>query len=305
MDIVVLLGLLGIAADIGIRGERRAALPSRVSAVWSCIAKSAYGEILSRGNETAWRIAGYVLGGRRGLLRVCLATVCLSALVGLASLAIATIVIDTSWRDALDRTLRYYAAPMLLAGVCALALVYLHIRGVRNTGSPWRVAARLVSLAAALLALWVAAMHAGTWHEWQYRRSAVGYGTPWFYAEVYHEYLVGGVGAAVSLALALTLLMPAAAYALFLLVMVVLKAAAPVLAPASTHAAAWLARRRRGAPSLIIFLILAAMLALARRPWMDAGPLSLLSIGARSVVVVHVGPWIGNEPVSVRHLHLR
>ena len=37
--------------------------------------------------------------------------------------------------------------------------------------------------------LWLAAMHAGAWFEWQVRRTPIAYGTDWFYAEMYHEYV--------------------------------------------------------------------------------------------------------------------
>ena len=37
--------------------------------------------------------------------------------------------------------------------------------------------------------LWLAAMQAGAWFEWQVRRTPIAYGTNWFYAEMYNEYV--------------------------------------------------------------------------------------------------------------------
>ena len=46
-------------------------------------------------------------------------------------------------------------------------------------------------------------MHAGAWFEWQARRTPIAYGTDWFYAEMYHEY-VGGLVLTMSVAAAVT-----------------------------------------------------------------------------------------------------
>ena len=61
--------------------------------------------------------------------------------------------------------------------------------------------------------LWLAAMQAGAWFEWQVRRTPIAYGTNWFYAEMYNEYvrepsglvLSASVAAAVTASLAAVL----------------------------------------------------------------------------------------------------
>ena len=49
-------------------------------------------------------------------------------------------------------------------------------------------------------------MHAGAWLEWQVRRTPIAWGTDWFYAEMYNEYVrePGGLVVSVSVAAAVT-----------------------------------------------------------------------------------------------------
>lgn len=268
---VLLLGSLGIAADLFCGADLRATAAERLGGTWSRIAARNLRATWNRGNDAALIAAQWVLGPGHRPLRFSVRIVVLSMLLALASLAIATQTMDVSWRSTLERALRYYAIPTVVAGACALALLYLFIRWARARGPTWRYVPAVLGLMTGLLVLWLAAMHAGTWHEWQYRRSAVGYGTPWFYAEVYHEYLVKGIGAAVSLALGLTLLLPSGAYAVVVLGALMPRLAAPVLAPATVGVATLLAGSRRGAPSVVILVVMAGLLILARCPSLGTG----------------------------------
>lgn len=304
VDIVLLLGCIAIAIDLACGAQARASMRDAISRAWSGVRGRDFRATLRGGHEVAWRVMRRVLGPARKPLRFPARVAGASVLLALVSLALATGVMDVSWRDTLDRAMRYYALPTVVAGASALALLYLYLERVRAWGSPWRSVAALLAFAVALLVIWLAAMHAGTWHEWQYRRSAVGYGTPWFYAEVYHEYLVNGIGAAVSFALGLTLLIPIGAYALMLLGLLIVRLAAPLLAPASMRVAARLARSRRGAASVVVLIAVTVVLALSRCPSMGTGSFPSGQSASGSVVLVHVGTRVGNEAVAIRHLHV-
>ena len=104
------------------------------------------------------------------------------------------------------RALPHYAGPALAAGWTAAALAALHLQALARSAN----LARAWTLTAAHLCappvLWLAAMHAGAWFEWQVRRTPIAYGTDWFYAEMYYEYVhePGGLVLTVSIAVLVT-----------------------------------------------------------------------------------------------------
>ena len=108
----------------------------------------------------------------------------------------------------LVRALPHYAMPALAAGWIAAALAALHLRALARTPTLSAVAAavRTVAHLCAPPILWIGAMHAGAWLEWQVRRTPIAYGTDWFYAEMYNEYMrePGGLVVSVSVAAAVT-----------------------------------------------------------------------------------------------------
>ena len=54
-------------------------------------------------------------------------------------------------------------------------------------------------------------MYTGAWFEWQVRRTPIAYGTEWFYAEMYNEYVREPGGLALTLGVASTVTAPLAA----------------------------------------------------------------------------------------------
>jgi len=104
------------------------------------------------------------------------------------------------------RALPHYAAPALAAGWTAAALAALHLRTLARTATLAGAAIRAAAHLCAPPVLWLAAMHAGAWFEWQVRRTPIAYGTDWFYAEMYNEYVrePGGLVLTLSVAAAVT-----------------------------------------------------------------------------------------------------
>ena len=142
--------------------------------------------------------------GRGRWVRGLAAAIVVAAVATLAAAAGAATAGDSGAR--LLRALPHYAGPALVAGWIAAALAVLHLKSLARTltlaGASIRTAAHLF----APPVLWLAAMHAGAWFEWQVRRTPIAWGTDWFYAEMYNEYVrePGGLVLTASVAAAVT-----------------------------------------------------------------------------------------------------
>ena len=132
------------------------------------------------------------------------AAVAVTTVAAIAAAAGAAVAGDAGAR--LARALPHYAMPALAAGWVAAALAMLHLRSLARTLTPAGAAIRTATHLCAPPLLWLAAMHGGAWLEWQVRRTPIAYGTDWFYAEMYNEYLrePGGLVLSVSVAAAVT-----------------------------------------------------------------------------------------------------
>ena len=157
-----------------------------------------------RGSECTRRLWKACVGptGFGRWLRALAAAVAATAFAALVAAAGSAVAGDSGTR--LLRALPHYAAPGLTAGWIATALAAFHLRSLARNASPIGIAIRTAAHLCAPALLWLAAMHAGAWFEWQVRRTPIAYGTDWFYAEMYHEYLrePGGLVLTVSIAAA-------------------------------------------------------------------------------------------------------
>ena len=138
------------------------------------------------------------------LLRVLAAATAVAAAAAIAATAGAAMAGDSGAR--LLRALPHYAAPALAAGWVAAALAALHLRSLARIPTLAGAAVRTAAHLCTPPLLWLAAMHGGAWLEWQVRRTPIAYGTDWFYAEMYNEYVrePGGLVVSVSVAAAVT-----------------------------------------------------------------------------------------------------
>ena len=125
--------------------------------------------------------------GAGRLLRALAAAVAVGAVAALVAAVGSAVAGDSGAR--LVRALPHYAAPTLVAGWAAAALAALYLQSLVRSRTALETWIRTVVHLCAPPALWLAAMHAGAWFEWQVRRTPIAYGTDWFYAEMYHEYI--------------------------------------------------------------------------------------------------------------------
>ena len=143
------------------------------------------------------------------LLRAMAGAFAVAAVASLTAATGAAIAGDSGAR--LLRALPHYAAPALAAGWIAAALAALHLRSLARTATLAGAAIRTAAHLCAPPVLWLAAMHAGAWLEWQVRRTPIAYGTEWFYAEMYNEYVREPGGLVLTLSVAVTVTVPLAA----------------------------------------------------------------------------------------------
>ena len=142
-------------------------------------------------------------------LRVLAAAILVAAVAAVAATAGATMAGDSGAR--LLRALPHYAAPALAAGWIAAVLAVLHLRALARSAPLVGAAVRTVLHLCVPPVLWLAAMLAGAWFEWQVRRTPIAYGTDWFYAEMYNEYVREPGGLVLTLSVAVTVAAPLAA----------------------------------------------------------------------------------------------
>ena len=159
------------------------------------------GPVTSECLHRLWHACTKAPGSGR-LLRALAAALAVTAVAAIAAAAGAAMAGDAGAR--LARALPHYAAPALAAGWIAAALATLHLRALARTPTLAGAAIRTAAHLCAPPLLWLAAMHAGAWLEWQVRRTPIAYGTDWFYAEMYNEYVrePGGLVVSVSVAAA-------------------------------------------------------------------------------------------------------
>ena len=150
-----------------------------------------------------WRACAGRPGSGR-LLRALAGALAVAAVASLTAVTGAAIAGDSGAR--LLRALPHYGAPALAAGWIAVALAALHLRSLARTATLAGAAIRTAAHLCAPPVLWLAAMHAGAWFEWQVRRTPIAYGTEWFYAEMYNEYVrePGGLALTLGVAAAVT-----------------------------------------------------------------------------------------------------
>ena len=155
-----------------------------------------------------WRICAGPPGPGR-LLRALAAAIIGAAVTALAAVTGAAVANDSGAR--LMQALPHYAAPALAAGWLAAALAAFHLRSLARGSTPAGAGIRMAAHLCAPPLLWLAAMHAGAWLEWRVRRTPIAYGTDWFYAEMYQEYVREPGGLVLTASIAVAVAAPLAA----------------------------------------------------------------------------------------------
>ena len=148
-------------------------------------------------------------GGRfaAGIRFVC-TSLALTVVAVVFGVLAAALLLEQPWRDGLALITGFFHAPLIVAGLLAALLGRWTFSGSSVASGRRRSTLLILTALAGAVLLWLLAMHAGVWLEWQDKRSALAYGSGWFYAEVYFDYLRGGRGSAVSIAAGAAILLP-------------------------------------------------------------------------------------------------
>jgi hypothetical protein len=249
-----------VVFDLGCNKRCRGALRARLELAWQRLRNRSYRDIIHRPTALGNRILGHLLGEGGVAPRCVLRALLTTALLAAASLAAGAWLPHQSWGGALHLATDYFLVPGLLIGALALLLTRGTL-GLASRRSFAVASALLLALVCTLVVLWLAAMHAGTWFEWQQRRSAVAWGSEWFYAELYHEYLGWGRGAAISVTMAVILLLPPAPFIIAAVAGSLLRILAPALAPLSVTFTRLFERVPRGIIAIAIALAVTSIAA--------------------------------------------
>ncbi len=131
----------------------------------------------------------------------------------------------------ISHALSFFAVPSAAVALAWLIIVAGLLSTIARTSSAPLQVLLVFLLAAGSLFMWVALMHLGTWFEWQVKRTPTAYGTEWFYAEVYMQYVREPAGRVVSLTAALIAGLPVAPCLLRIVFLTACKFLRPVLTP--------------------------------------------------------------------------
>lgn len=244
--LMLAIAVLAVIIDVWADDGRRQCMTAGYRAWWDGLLKVTYSRLMS--DAAGWPRWSHVPMAFLAL-----------GLAGAGFLAVGALVFTPDPEAVFSHVLNYFAGPSLAVGLAWLAAsTGLRSTIIRSPSVPLKVLLVLLLAAGAIL-MWAALMHMGTWLEWQYKRTATGYGTEWFYAEVYMEYIREPAGRLISLTAALIVGLPAAPTVLRVLFLTGAKFLGPVLALLLGPLIGGIAATRRGV--LGVLAILAALLA--------------------------------------------
>lgn len=253
--LVLAFAVLVAIFDLWADGDRRERITPVHRAWWNKLRSETYSRIMS---QAAAGFYGFpFIGTAVGRSRFCHVPIAFVAvgLIGAGFLVAGALLFAPDTEAVISHALNFFAAPSAtVALVWLAACAGLLSRIDRAPSTPLRVLPVFLLAAGAIL-MWAALMHMGTWLEWQHKRTATGYGTEWFYAEVYMEYIREPVGRLVSLTAALIVLLPAAPCVMRVCFTSGCKCLEPILAPLLIPLMAGIANARRGVLGVLALLV--------------------------------------------------
>lgn len=234
-----------VIVDLWCNRDARLAVAKRVRARLAFLKETPTANLLARSSARLYLASARVFGESPLRLRfVALALMASAGLGGVVLFAGAVSLHDPS--AAIVSAIRFFALPAVVCGSLSLALDHWFF-GVlaRKSSLPIQLGLLLLR-AVAVLALWLALMHAGTWLEWQQKRTPLAYGSEWFYAEVYWYYMRDPAGRLVSLTAGIMVALLPALFLLWTALLSGLKLLQPLLEPALACLLESFASARRG-----------------------------------------------------------
>ena len=257
--LVLVFAVLVVIADLWADRDRRERMAAGHRAWWDRLRTVTYSRLMSDAASGFYGFPaiGTAIGTAVGWSRFYHVPIAFVAVgvVGAGSLVAGALLFAPDPDAVIGHALNFFAAPSAVVALAWLAVgAGLLSRIARAPSAPLQVLLVFL-LAAGPILMWVVLMHMGTWLEWQYKRTPIPYGTEWFYAEAYMEYVREPAGLLVSLTAALIVGLPAVPCVLRVCVSAGGKCLGPVLAPLLGRPMAGMATARRGVLGLLALLV--------------------------------------------------
>lgn len=244
LDLAVVISITVV--DLMCNRERRVNLLHRLSGSWTYLREISFVRLIADQSARYCRLMASVFIGRaRTLYFLGLSLVATTLTSGVALVLGAMLIADEPQR-VIVHAVKHFGVPTVACGWLALILTSSMLHFARCHFAPAMKSMWLIVYFFLLVGLWVALMHIGTWLEWRETPSPVGYGTEWFYAQVYLEYFREPAGMLISVITGLVILSPILALLGWLCLLAIAKLLQPVLEPASTRFLTYFKSYRRG-----------------------------------------------------------
>lgn len=245
MAIVFILAVFAAVsvADLTISTPKRRSLAAALPKSWAHLQSMPWLQLLGNAASAfpsmpSHRDSGWLFKLATGLMVVAAATA--------ATLTFASLVLDKPAMVSINHFLQFFAGPGILSAAIAIAFTNIALSRIRHTTGLTQQLIWVGLMLSAIAMLWLGLMHAGTWLEWRVKASPTAYGSEWFYAEAYLEYVREPVGQAVSLACITIVVLPMIPFLVSILAKSMLKVLRAALAPMTIYLAGAFARTPRG-----------------------------------------------------------
>ena len=253
--LVLAIAVLALIIDFWADGDRRKRMVSEHQAWWDRLQTVTHSQLI-------WEAASGFYGiptikfteGRSHFFHIATAIVAVGV-AGTGFLVAGALAFTPNPEAVISHVSNFFAVPSAAVVLVWLTAAYgLLLRITREPSTPLQFLF-IFLLAAGAILMWATLMHMGTWLEWQHKRTATGYGTEWFYAEVYIEYVREPVGRLVSLTVALIVGLPVVSCVLRVCFLNGCKCLRPVLAPLFDHLMVGIVIARRGVLGVLALLV--------------------------------------------------
>lgn len=260
--LVLVFAVLVVIADLWADRDRRERMAADHRAWWDRLRTATYSRLMSDAASGFYGMPGTGFAKGWPRFRVVAYGFVTVGVVGTGSLVAGALLSAPDPEAVISHALNYFAAPSAAVALAWLAVGAGLLSWIARAPSAPLQALLVFLLAAGAILMWVVLMHMGTWLEWQYKRTPIPYGTEWFYAEAYMEYVREPAGLLVSLTAALIVGLPAVPCVLRVCFLIGCKGLRPILAPVLTRLMDSFATARMGVyalSALIVVLIIGVL----------------------------------------------
>ena len=220
-----------VLIDLSVNRNRRQRMAANLSAWWNKLQTTPLTQLMSYAAAGFYGFPAIVPVGRWARVRYIFIAFVAVGVIGTGFLIAGALLLVPHPQTTINHALNFLAAPSAAAALAWLAVSAWLLSRITCVRSVPVQAVLLLLLVAGAILTWVALMHMGTWLEWQYKRTPTAFGTEWFYAEVYMEYVREPAGALISLTAALIVALPVAPCILQIFFSAACKCCGPVLSP--------------------------------------------------------------------------